>query len=277
MYIIILIILYVLARIVFRGLFSRTWKEKTQDIVNSIGNEKNFWHLMSQKINAEKVFFAYLRTRNQRDYIRVVDCVMDIHSSKDGIDKTDLNIKTIVKTNGIRLINSTLNPKIQEREKDISDYLTNNKIAFTENEIRQGFKELEENSWISDDVTKHYTRFMSAHLDSLTESEKTGISIWQVLIKFLDEEHNFEFNRSGEKHVDFLESLKMLQNELNSFVIDLLCKKFENKKQSEELKTLLNEWQQLHLLRWCVVDYSSMRNLSIISEKMWRFVIFVFL
>jgi len=275
--VILLIIIFILARVTLRGLFNRTWKEKTQDIVWSIGNEKNFWYLMSQKINAPKVFFAYLRTRNQKDYIRVGDCVMDIHSTKNEVDTTNLDIKTIKKSEGIRLINSTLNPKIQEKEKVITDFLTENKINFTEDEIRKGFKEFEENSWVSDDVTKHYSRFMPAHLDSLTTSERTGISVWQVLKKFADEEHNFEFDRSGEKHVPFLESLKMLQTDLNNFVIDLLCTKFENREKSEELKNSLTEWQQLHMLRWCVVDYSSMRNLSILNEKIWRLIISVFL
>ena len=179
MYILILIIIiFLLARTTLRGLFNRTWKEKTQDIVWSIGNEKNFWHLMSQKINTPKVFFAYLRTRNQKDYIRVGDCVMDTHSSENEVDKTDLDIKTITKTEGIRLINSTLNPRIEEKEKVITDFLTENKVTFTEDEIRKSFKEFQENSWITDDVTKHYNRFMPAHLDSLIKSEKTGVGVW---------------------------------------------------------------------------------------------------
>ncbi len=276
--IILIIIIFVLARTTVRGLFNRTWKEKTQDIIWSIGNEKNFWHLMCQKINAPKVFFAYLRTRNQRDYIRVGDCVMDIHSSENEVDKTDLDIKTIIKSEGIRLINSTLNPKIEGKEKVITDFLTENKVSFTEDEIRKSFKELEENPWsVSGDVTKHYNRFMPAHLDSLLKSEKTGVGIWKVLKDFVDKEHDFEFDRSGEKHVAFLESLKMLQNDLNNFVIDLLCEKFENKDKSEKLKKELKEWQQLHMLRWCVVDYSSMRNLSILNEKIWRLIISIFL
>lgn len=276
--IILIIILFLLTRTTLRGLFNRTWREKTQDIIWSIGNEKNFWYLMSQKINAPRVFFTYLRIRNQKDYIRVGDCIMDAYSysSEHEIDKNDLDIKTITKTEGIRLINS-MNPKIQEKEKIITDYLTDNKITFTEDEIRKAFKEFEENSWISGDVTKHYNRFMPTHLDSLIKSEKTGISIWQVLKKFSDDEHNFEFDRSGNKHVDFLESLKMLQTDVNDFVIDLLCGKLENKDKSEKLKKFLKEWQQLHMLRWCIVDYSSMRNLSIFNEKIWRLIISIFL
>jgi hypothetical protein len=273
--IILIIIIFVLARITLRGLFSRTWKEKTQDIIWSIGNEKNFWYLMSQKINAQRVFFVYLRIRNQRDYIRVGDCIMDVYSADESvIDKNDLDLKSITKNSGIGLINSTLNPQIEKKAEIISDYLTNNKITFTEDEIRKGFKELEENSWISGDVTKHYNHFMSAHLDSLIESEKTGISIWQVLKKFADDEHKFD--DSGER-LNFLESLKMLQTDINNFVIDLLCGKFENKEKSEKLKKLLKEWQQLHMLRWCVIDYSSMRNLSILNEKIWRLIISIFL
>ena len=280
MYILILIIIiFVLARTTLRGLFNRTWKEKTQDIVWSFGNEKNFWQLMNEKIDAQKLFFAYLRTRNQRDYIRVYDCVMDINSSSEyEISKNALDLKSIPKTEGIRLINSTLNPRIEKAEKVIADFLTENKITFTEDEVRKSFKELEENPWsISGDVTKHYNRFMPAHLDSLIKSDKTGVGIWKVLKDFVDKEHDFEFDRSGNKHVDFLESLKMVQTDISDFVINLLCGKFENKDKSEKLKKELKEWQQLHMLRWCVVDYSSMRNLSILNEKIWRLIISIFL
>jgi hypothetical protein len=277
---ILIIIIFVLARTTLRGLFNRTWKEKTQDIVWSFGNEKNFWQLMGEKINAPKVFFTYLRTRNQKDYIRVGDCIMDAYSysSEHEIDKSDFDIKTITKTEGIRLINSTLNPRIEKVEKVITDFLTENKITFTEDEIRKSFKELEENPWsISGDVTKHYNRFMPAHLDSLIKSDRTGVGIWKVLKDFVDKEHDFEFDRSGNKHVDFLESLKMVQTDVSDFVIDLLCGKFENKDKSGKLKKELKEWQQLHMLRWCVVDYSSMRNLSILNEKIWRLIISIFL
>ena len=167
MYIIILIIIFVLARTTMRGLFNRAWKEKTQDIIWSIENENNFWHLMNQKINAPKVFFAYIRTRNQNDYIRVGDCVMDITLSENEVDKTDLDIKTITKTEGIRLINSVLNPKIDEKEKVITQFFVENKFNFTETEIGMRFKELEDSPWrISGDVTTHYPQFISSHLDS---------------------------------------------------------------------------------------------------------------
>jgi hypothetical protein len=275
---IILIIIFLLARTTLRGLFNRIWREKTQDIVWSFGNEKNFWQLMNEKIDAPKLFFAYLRTRNQRDYIRVYDCVMDIESpSVYEISKNALDLKSIPKIDSIRLI-STLNQKIEGKEKVITDFLTENKVSFTDDEIRKSFKELEEDPWsISGDVTKHYNRFMPAHLDSLIKSDKTGVGIWKVLKDFVDKEHDFEFDRSGNKHVDFLESLKMLQDNVNNFVIDLICGKFENKDKSEKLKNELKEWQQLHMLRWCVVDYSSMRNLSILNEKIWRLIISIFL
>ena len=115
---------------------------------------------------------------------------------------------------------------------------------------------------------------MPAHLHRLVKSEKTGISIWQVLKRLADDEHELE--DSGE-NLNFLEDLKRLQLNINNFVIDLLCGKFENKEKSGKLKKALKEWQQLHMLRWCVVDYSSMRNLSILNEKIWRLIISIFL
>ena len=256
MNIIILIIVFVLAGLIARGLFDRNWRAKAQDNIDSIKNAKNFWHLMSQKINAEKVFSAYLRTRNQKDYIRVGDCVMDVYSNKDELETNDLDIKTINKDDSIKIINTILNPKIEEKEKIITDFLAENKTNFTEEEIRKSFKEyFDDHFWNVDEVQKHYNRFMPAHLDSLVKSDKTGVGIWKVLKEFSDKEHEFEFDRSGEKHVEFLDSLKFLQNDMKSFVIDLICKKLGEEK-SKKLMKALTEWQQLHMLRWCVVDFS---------------------
>ncbi len=279
MEILILIVIAVLAILIFRGLFDRSWRAKAQDTIDGIRNEKNFWYLMSQKINAEKVFSVYLRTRNQKDYIRVGDCVMDIYSNENEANKNDFDIKTIKKGDSIKIINSVLNPKIQDKEKLISGFLAENKISFTEEEIRKSFKDFfEEHFWNVDEVQKHYNRFMSAHLDSLVKSDKTGTGIWKVLKDFADKEHEFEFDRSGEKHVDFLGSLKMLQNDVNDFVVDLLCKKFENKDKSEKLKKLLVEWRQLNMLRWCVVDFSVWQiGKNGIQSMLWRAATAIFL
>ncbi len=279
MEIIIFIVIVVLAGLIFRGLFDRSWRAKAQDNIDAIRNSKNFWYLMSQKINAEKVFSAYLRTRNQKDYIRVGDCVMDIYSNKEEINKNDFDIKTITKGDSIKIVNSVLNPKIQEKEKTISDILSENKISFTEDEIRKGFKEyFDEHFWNIDEVQKHYNRFMTAHLDSLVKSNKTGADIWKVLKDFADKDHEFEFDRSGEKHVEFLESLKLLQNDVKNFVIDLLCGKIDNKEKSQKLKKAFTEWQQLHMLRWCVVDFSVWEiGKNKIQTGLWRMATAIFL
>lgn len=278
--ILILIIIFILARIIAKGLFDRDWRAKSQDNIDSIKNEKIFWYLMSQKINAPRVFFAYLRTRDQKDYIRVYDCVMNIHSSENETDKTDLDIKTITKSESIRLINSTLNPKIQEKETAIRGFLTENKITFTEDEIRKKFQECFDEHllkhWKIDEVQKHYPSFMSAHLDSLIKSYKTGIGVWEVLKGFVDKEHELEFD--GGKYVDFLESLKMLQNDLNNFVSDLLCNKVENKEKSQKLNKLLTEWRQLHMLRWCIADFSVWKiGKNKIQTGLWRMATSLFL
>lgn len=279
MEIIILIVIVVLASLIFRGLFDRSWRTKAQDNIDAIRNSKNFWYLMSQKINAEKVFFVYLRTRNQKDQIRVGDCVTDIYSNKEGIGENDFDIKTISKGDSINIINSVLNPKIKEKEKAISDILCKHKISFTEDEIRKNFKDyFDEHFWNVDEVQKHYNRFMTTHLDSLVKSDKSGTGIWHVLKDFADKDHEFEFDRSGEKHVDFLESLKLLQNDVKNFVIDLLCEKINNKDKSQELRKVLTEWQQLNLLRWCIVDFSVWEiGKNKIQTGLWRMVTAIFL
>ncbi len=276
MYLILLAISFVLAQVIARGLFDRNWRVKAQENVDSIKNEKIFWYLMSQKVNAEKVFSAYLRTRNQKDTIRVGDCVMDESSDKNNLRANDLDISTIIEGDNIWVINSELNPKIEQKEKTIDDLLTENRVLFSEEEIRKSFKVyFDEHFWNIDEVQKNYNQFMINHLDALIKCDKTGLGIWKVLKDFSVNEHKFEFDRWGEKHIEFLDSLKLLQNDIKSFVIFFICEKIENPK---TLKKVLTEWQQLQMLRWCVVDFSLWEiGKNKIQTSVWRLTTSLFL
>src|SRR3989344_6075353 len=199
MNIIILIIVLIIAGFIGRSLFDRKSREKTQDIVDGIRNEKNFWYLMKQEINAERVFRVYVSTKNQRREIIVGDLVMNLYSKHEP-NPDDLDKNVISKGDGIRIANS-LNDKIKEKEKVITDILEGNHITFSESEIRKSFEKLEKYSSDLVEVSKKYDRFMPAHLDSLTKSNRTGISIWKKLKEFADKEHDFEYDSTGEKHV----------------------------------------------------------------------------
>jgi hypothetical protein len=227
--------------------------EKFQDIINGIRNEKVFWYLMKQEINAEQVFKVYVMTRNQRREIVVGDLVSLY--SKDELDPNDLDKKIISNGKNIETINF-LNDKIQEKEKIIIELLENNPINFSESEIQKIFENIEEYSDDLVEVSKKYNQFLPAHLDSLIKSNKTGISIWNKLKEFVEKEHDFEYDSTGEDQVSFLVQLKMLQTDIRSVVIDLLSNKIENKDVLVELRKALTEWHQLQMLRWCIIDYS---------------------
>jgi len=259
-----------------RGLFDKTWREKNQDIIWSIKNESNFWYLMNQKINASKVFFAYLRIRNQGDYIRAGDCVM---MDNDSSENYDLNAKTISRVSGIKLINFTLNSKIQEKEEVVTSFLLENEINFTKDEIYKGLRKCEESLFISDEPTKcnQLLRLILKRRSFLIKKEKTGIGIWRALKDFTDQEQDFEFDDSGDRRIDCLGILKEAQVNIDNILIDLLCEKVKNKNKLIGLKTELKKWQQFNMLRWCVIDYSAMRQLSVFNQIIWRLIIFVFL
>lgn len=266
-------------KLVLRGIFDRNWQIKAQYNIDSIKNSKNFWYLMSQKINAEKVFQTYLRTRNQKDHIRVGDCSMfDFGLSKNELGVNDFNINTITEDDSVKIINIILNPKIEEREKDIVGFLIENKFVFTEEEIRKAFKEyFRAHSQNVEEVQRCFDQFMETHLDYFIRcDEKTGIGIWKVLKGFSDRDYKFEFDYSG-KRVDILNSLKLLQNDIKSFVLDLFCSKLDDEK-SIKIITLFKEWQHLNMLRWCVIDFSLWEiGKNKIQISLWHCVNFLFL
>jgi hypothetical protein len=275
MYIIILFLLFILTRFAARGLFDRKWKHKAQDIIDSIRNEKNFWYLMSQDINVKRVFSVYVRILNQRDYIRVGDSIMNLYGEHEA-DPNDLDKKIITKNRGIEIINSILNPAIQDREKAISEYLTNNKIHFSESEIREVFEDFE--TWndkeLLNSLPRNYGRYIYNHIDSLIKGEKTALIVWEMLKELEDKTHDFEYDSSGENKVNFISDLKMAQAQVSNTFIELLSKKIEQK----EIVKKIAEWQQFHMLRWCVVDWSVWNiGTNGIQRGMWRLVNSLFL
>jgi hypothetical protein len=204
--------------------------------------------------------------------------MMDNFISKYEPDPNDLDKKTITKNDEIEIVNS-LNLAIKDREKIISEHLEKTPIQFPEKEIHTKFEEFEERyDYLLGSISNNYDNFIRGTVDSLTKNEISGVAIWEILKKIEDGTHDFEYDSTGNKQVGFLDDLKLAQSAIITFFIDLLSEKNMNKETAQKLKKALVEWQQLHMLRWCVVDYSIWTmGTNGIQRGMWHVAISVFL
>lgn len=267
--IIIIFLILFSAEFIAKGLFNKRWHEKAQDRVDGIKKMGVFWDLMSGAYGVELgpkgVFESYL-TSNIRE-ITVGDLARAERTEKNSL------IKNIIKKKEWSGKNiKSLNKAIEERESIIKDCLEKNKVVFTDAKIRKDFEEIEEH-WNVKGISKHYDRFIQRSLDSLTKGDKTGINLWTMLKEFVDRETDFDFDPTGNKKINFLESLKMAQSAIYEAVENVLCAKIENNEVRQTLQKALNDWQQLHMLRWCIVDHSVWDiGLNGIQRAMWRFI-----
>jgi hypothetical protein len=252
--IIVLVILFFLTRFIARGLFDRKWQQRTQTIIDSIRNERNFWYLMNQDINAERVFNVYVRTMNQNDYIRAGDCVMNLYSKYEA-DPNDLDKNLIKHGDGLSIINSLLNPAMQDREKIISNCLDVNPIEFSEKEIHYEIEQYTEEKFPIMGPSEEFNRFLSA-ID-LRKGHKTSAAIWAVRQELSKQMHDFEYDGSGNNRVayDKLWNIEIANISVGDLIANILVSKIENENIEMKLKKALRQWEQLNMLRWCVVDY----------------------
>jgi hypothetical protein len=276
--IIVLIIFFFFARFITRGLFDKVWRQRVQSIIDSIRNERNFWYLMKQDINAERVFTVYVRTMNQNDYIRAGDCVMDLYSSHEA-DPNDLDKNIIKQGDGLSIINSTLNPAILEREKIISDSLDANPIEFSEKEIHHEIEQYIEEKFPIMGLSEEFNRFISA-ID-LKKGHKTSVAIWTARQELSKQMSDFEYDGSGNNKIahDRLWYFETANISIGDLIANILVSKIENEDIKAKLKKALREWEQLNMLRWCIIDYDVAWTIGTnrIQRSGWRLISTLFL
>lgn len=283
MYIIILIVVFVLAGFIARGLFDSKWRANAQEKFDSIKRERKFWYLMNTEdtINDEpgEKNIGGLHIRDVfRLYVTGLAIelrVGDFYRQKDlGYNNLD---KNIVKQKNHWVDNINLMRKfIDEKEKLIETTLKENNVNLTKVEIQQMFEKEKEESFFSykeiDRLTSLFLRFV--------EDKNNGHDVWLAIKKFEEKSRDLEFDSAGDNITDlkFLAAIKMGQFQVFESIANLLCSKIENKENSLKLKKFFDEREQMEMLQWCMVNYSiSWLNTNSIQRFWWRLASSVFL
>lgn len=305
MEIITLLLVIVLARFTIRGLFNTEWREKAQEKIDSIKKRRWFWKLITGigdglVLDAEDVFRAYLDSRHLSTVFGRP--VFDKEKYKETLG--DTKIKNLIKDKGMAydLVENmgVLNKAIDEREEIIKELLEKRTLTYTKAEVKETFAE--------QGFSEQYKRLALSYFDFLpdrgpvkeehekiwkeleakkvlpagslkhsTSDEYSLNEIWQARKKLEEMSRRDEW-KTEDKKVDsgVLYSLKMSQTKVGEVVALLLCEevineKSEDTKSREALKIALRDWEQLHMLRWCILDYSPCWiNTDRIQRFKWR-------
>jgi hypothetical protein len=251
-----------------RGFFDSKWREEFHEIIDSIKKERIFWNLMkgayeNVNLNVRGVFSLYFISLERR--ITVGDLMFwRADTVSDNLDKNIIKKKW-----GGFKNNEVLFHAIEEREKSIEDFFDKDSLIFTETEINNKFKER---------GYEELQQIRSLYF-KLLDKQKTGMSIWKARKELQNKAIKLEFDLSGNHKVDnkILKSLKMSQVEIGEIVISLISEKIKNKETARKIEKSLREWEQLHMLQWCLLDHYAAWEGNLIKITLWRVVEYVFL
>ena len=276
MYIILFVIFFVLAGFVAKGLFDPKWRANAQEKFDSIKRERKFWYLMNTEdtindepgekniggLHVRDVFRLYVFSLARE--LLVGDFSRRKEIGYNNLDKSIINEKA----HWVDNIN-LLRKKIDEKEKDIEQFLQDNKVNLAKSDIQKKFEKEEEESWgFSEEMKKFVALFIR-----LVEDKNDGNQILTAMKKFEEISRKYEFDSAGEniKDLNILASVKMGQFEILEIITNLLCEKIEGKENSLKLQKLLQEREQMEMLQWCLINYSvSWLNTNGIQRFGWR-------
>jgi hypothetical protein len=197
-------------------------------------------------------------------------------------EDNDVEIKKLIsQKKGFENIN-ILNKAIGEKDKAIQELLAQESVTLSKSEIDKAFKVFEEEKMA---VPEQYDKFKSfylrllpnrghmkkeheetfksledegvfphSELDRVTSGKYNLSEIWKARTELQEKSIDFEW-KSEEEKVDpeTMFVVKKSQVEIGEAVARLIYDKTQN----ENLKKKLEEWEKLHILHWCIVDYST--------------------
>ena len=81
---------------------------------------------------------------------------------------------------------------------------------------------------------------------------------------------------TGEKRVPNIDSLEATYVEIGAVYRKVVCESFQG--DSETLSILLQEWEQLNMLQWCLIDFTAWTSgKNRFYTTFWRLVVNIFI
>jgi len=242
-----IIIIFLLITVV-GGLVKINWNDNAKTKLNSLRKERIFWELANGYegiiFDIKAIFTIYLDQRLLVNFITGV---------KERTEDDNEILKLLNKKRDTENIN-VINDAIEDRNNNIVKILNANQQLITKNEVVRVFENHKEEQIL---VPEQYDRFVKYFLQTLRGDSIKLTDVWDVRLKLEDNSTELEW-KSDENKVEpeTLFILKKSQEEVGEVVIKLLCQKISDEKTTNVLRKNLEQWEKLHMLRWCIVDYS---------------------
>jgi len=245
--ILILIIIF-LAIITISSLVNITWNKNAKEKINTVKKERIFWRLVNGydglifDINA--IFTIYLDQRHLVNFI----------TGAKSHTKEDADILKLVKQKKDNDNIHNINDAIEKSDNDIRKIISKNQITFTNDDVKKFFKKHEEEQIV---VPEQYERFVSFFLQMLRDYNIVISDIWEARKKLEEKSAELEW-KTEERRVDAetLFNLKKSEQEVGEVVCKLIRVALDNNEVVDSLRVEMERWEKLHMLRWCIVDYS---------------------
>lgn len=303
--IIFLVIVFILGRFLVRGLFDSAWRKKAQEKFDSIKKERIFWRLINgydgMVFNLYWVFTIYLDPRHLATFLTSFS-----YREKSEVEE-DAEIKKLIsQKKGIENIN-TIRNAIEKREGIITQSFEKDEELFTKADIEKVFDARKDEMLVTEQYDKfveYYFRLLPSReplkdehkkiwqeledkdaitpkgtLERVIAGKYNKADIWDTRKKLEEKVGDLEWKTEEEKvDLETIFSLKKAQMEIGEVVSNLLCEDISDTTKKEALKNALKEWEQLHMLSWCIIDFEvSWHGTNKIQQWMWKIVEGVFL
>lgn len=291
------LLLLKLAIFVNRCLFDSEYRQYIQDKIDSIKKMDIFWSLMKDHVS--KNIKLFLQLDEDKKSLDIEDVFMiyvnkltdggiltygDFSVAKRSINVNALDKKIVRKRYSLIKNINILNNMIEEEEKLIKNSLEKIRISFTEIEMgtiqKNLIKTIEIDCVHNLEQLEQCKDLLSIYFDLIKGKEKNGFNIWETMKILKDNTLKFEYNFISENKVNpkTITNLKFAEIRIDDLMIEILCEKLENKNITQKIEKSLKKWQQLHMLKWCMVDFGvGLLDTNIFERTYWRIILFLFL
>jgi hypothetical protein len=262
MEIIILLIVLVLAVFVMRALFNSEWRNGAQAKVDTVKKERIFWALVNNygnllTINA--IFTIYLEPGHLATFI------------KGSSTRTDADLrvlKVLNKKDSFECIKN-INSALEKADKTIVEILAKDSKSYTKADIKKFFEAHKDEHIF---VPEQYDKFVSYYFHYLPDvTHLKSNDVWDTRKKLEEDAGQLEWKTEEVKvDAETLFAMKKSNVEIGEVVANILCGK---EVANGALRDALTDWEHLHMLRWCIVDFVvAWHNTNLIQRFMWRVV-----
>ncbi len=263
-----LVLILLLARFTWKCLFDEKYFKNIKLTIDRIKRKYWFWSLMRQdNLDIPDIFKLYIV--NFKKKLPINNLLLIHELDQNNISNQESTLKKVIKQSNTSFKNfQILFSEIENREKSIEGLLKCYSFSIEKSDINRRFKKYKEDRifW-EDDFIKRYDDIVSYFIQ-LINNNTNLLDIWEKR-KLFEDKMSKKYKFFNDEKIDFFINTKLSQQYIGEVFTNILCEKIKDTERSTQLKILISEWEKLHMLRWCIINYDD-------TWIIWKFIIKTF-